>query len=957
MNFIFSSRLFRAKGGGTRFTGDVDCRHHRIPQAGRQEFRLKMFKILPILIVASSAMAQSPTPQQIQEAARAVQSGVKVTPEMIDAAKQQFPDLKDVPATEIQKRVAEEQNKPAAADAAPAATEAAPDEDGLESDVVRRKGRAAGLEPAALTREGRFPSNLERFGASFFGNSDGAGLTANAPPLPDYILSTGDEIQISMWGRETRTSSQTIDNEGMLHFPPLAPMRLSGMRFSAAQQLLTKELQKIQGVTASVSMGRLRSIRVMVLGEAARPGSFTLPAGSTVTSAIFRSGGVSPIGSLRAIEVRRNGAVIAKVDLYDMLIKGTSKGDLQLLPGDVLFIPLAGPQVAVHGMVKRPAIYEIKPGTKALESVELAGGLLPVAHKGRIRLDRVQANKRNIVLDVEMDKVDPKSNVRLEDGDVLFIDRILGRVEDVVYLEGNVNRPGVYQYKKGMTVRDLIPGLKDLREETFFEYAHIHRPSPDDDRPIILNFSLADVMTKGARVPLEPRDKVTIYNRYDLAARPKLTIQGTVRSPGEFAYRDGMSVSDLIILAGGLGDAYLLQAHLIRPQYGPTGDSLYTQLIKVNLKKALEDPRGPDNIELKPFDVLKIFPRADYMFGKRISVAGSVGRPGSVELAEGMGLPELIVAAGGLTKSSFKLSAEIVRRHVDKDSVYTRTIKVVKFRDILEGRDTLTLQDGDALYVRDVVRSGEYTSVTLSGQFAFPGTYEFTPGEKLSSVIRRAGGFTGTAYLRGLVFMRKSVREQQLKHAEEIGRRLEDQLQTRLQQTVGETDRMLIMAALERRQRLINEIRNAPYLGRVLIQVDRNYKFQNTDWDVTLEHGDEVIVGAYPNTVSVLGEVISPVTVIYTRSTNTVGELLARAGGVSDNGEYSNAFYISPDGSVRSPQALPWYRSFKNLSVEPGGTVVVPPKPPAKDYLELIAKSTEILFQMAVTAGVIVALQ
>jgi protein involved in polysaccharide export with SLBB domain len=915
-----------------------------------------MFKYLSILALASSVVAQSPTPQQVQQATQAIQSGVQVTPEMIEAAKSQFPDLKGVPTAEIQQKVADEQGKNNGPGEAEPSGKPVSDK-GLESDVVRRVGSTAGLGAVALTDGGRFPAGLERFGLSFFGNSDGAGLGGNSPSLPDYILSEGDEIQVSMWGRETRSGVQVIDNEGMFHYPPLAPMRLSGMKFSTAQQLLTKELQKIQGITASISLGRLKSIRVMVLGEAARPGSFTMPAGATVTTAIFRSGGVSQIGSLRAIEVRRRGKVVAKVDLYDMLIKGVSAGDMQLLPGDVLFIPLSGPQVAITGMVKRPAIYEIKPGTKALESVDLAGGLQATAHKGRIRLDRVQANKRNIVLDVEMDKVDPKSNVRLEDGDILFVDRVLERLEDVVYLEGNVTRPGRYQYKKGMTVRDLIPGLKDLREETFFEYAHIRRPSPDDDRPTLLNFSLADVMSKGARVPLEPRDVVRIYNRYDLAARPKISILGMVRLPGDYYYSDGISVSDLIILAGGLGDAYLVEAHLRRPQFGPTGDSMYTQLIKVNLKKALDDPRSADNIELKPFDVLKIFPRSDYMFGKGVSVNGAVGRPGTVELSEGMGLPELIVAAGGLTKSSFKLTAEIVRRQVENDSVLTRTIKIVKFRDILEGRDTLALQDGDALYIRDVVRSNEYTAVNLAGQFAFPGKYEFTPGEKLSSVIRRAGGFTGTAYLRGLVFVRKSVREQQLKHAEDIGRRLEDQLQARLQQTTGEKDRALILAALERRQNLINEIRNAPYLGRVLIQLDRNYKFANTDYDVTLENGDELIVGAYPNTVSVLGEVISPVTVIHTRSTNSVGELLSRAGGVSENGDYRNSFYISPDGSIRSPQTTPWYRSFKGLAVEPGGTVVVPPKPPAKDYLEMIAKSTEILFQMAVTAGVIVALQ
>src|SRR5690606_36755726 len=177
---------------------------------------------------------------------------------------------------------------------------------------------------------------------------------------PEYILSPGDEIQVYTWGRESRNQSVFIDNDGMFQFPPLSPMRVAGMRFAQAQELIINEIQKIQGVTAAVSLGRLRSIRVMVLGEAVRPGSYTLPAGVTVTGALFRSGGVSRIGSLRAIEVRRNGKVAATLDLYEMLLKGASRGDIQLLPGDAIFIPLAGPMVAVSGQVKRPAIYEIK---------------------------------------------------------------------------------------------------------------------------------------------------------------------------------------------------------------------------------------------------------------------------------------------------------------------------------------------------------------------------------------------------------------------------------------------------------------------------------------------------------------------------------------------------------------------------------------------------------------------
>lgn len=914
--------------------------------------RKTFFFAASLTLCLLSAGAQSPDPQQVQEAIKAVQSGTQVTPEMIEVAKAKFPDLKDVSNQEIQKRILAEKQKAEDVQLPPAVSGEELDEDWSSRSGEKRTVGGSGARAQGF----RFPKWMSRFGESFFQNTDVTGLGANAPALPEYILSTGDEIQISTWGRESGNQTVVVDNEGMVHFPPLPPIRISGLRFATAQELLTREIQKIQGVTASVSLGRLKSIRILVLGEVSRPGSFVIPAGATITSALFRSGGITSIGSLRFIELRRGGKTISVLDIYDLLIKGSNKGDIQLLPGDAIFVPLAKTQVAVVGMVKRPAIYEIKGSLKALEAVELAGGLLPNAQKGRVRVDRVQGNKRYVVLDVDMEKAEGKSNVNIQDGDILFVDRLLDKLDDAVYLTGNVNRPGSFQYKPGMTVRDLVPTIKDLKGETFFEYGHIKRPSPDDERPTLLSFSPADVFTKGAKVPLQPGDTVVFYNRYQITSRPSVRISGAVRRPADYDFRDAMAISDLVILAGGLGDPHLGQAHLVRLEYSPNGDSVYSRLIKVKLGKVLENPRGPENLELKPFDELKVFSRGDYVLVSSVGIYGAVNHPGTFNLSEGLGVRELVMSAGGLTKNSFKLNVEVVRRKIVDDSVMTRSVKVMRLKDILEGKAEFALEDGDAVYVRAVVKSGESSQITLGGEFNFPGTYEFVPGERLSSVVRRAGGFTKDAYLPALVFLRESVRAQQLRHAEEIGRRLEDQLQGRLQQTVAETDRALISGALERRRALVDEIRRAPYLGRILMRLDRSYKFAGTDWDIVLENGDNVTVSHFPSTLSVLGEVYSPTNVIFTSKTNTIGEVLSKAGGVNDFGDYRHTFYIAPDGSVVSPATTPWYRTFKGYPVEPGGSIVVPPKLPARDYLAAVAQITQVLFQIAVTAGVIVAL-
>jgi len=899
------------------------------------------------LLLNGALWAQSPTPQQVQQAADAVQSGqVQVTPDLINKAKAQYPDLQNVPNEEIQKKADEMKNSGAATDESKPAADA-PDAQWVS---IKAGGGFGGGANAFFNQ--RFPTNLRRFGQDFFQNTDLGGLGANAPALPDYMISPGDEIQVYTWGRESSNQTVVIDNEGMFNYPPLSPLRISGMKFSDAQKLIASEIEKIQGVTASVGLGKLKSIRIMVLGEAVRPGSFTLPAGITVTSALFRSGGITDIGSLRNIQVRRDDHVIATLDLYDMLLKGNSHNDIQLLPGDVVFIPIATTQIAVEGMVKRPAIYEVKPGVKVLEALDLAGGLFSSAFQGRVRLDRVQNHKRNVVLDVDMEGKSALSNVTVEDGDILYVDKVLDKVDDAVFLQGNVNRPGRYQYKTGMTVKDLIPSLQDLLPETFFGYAHILRPSLEDEHATVISFSLNDVFN-GTNIPLQPRDTVEIYNQYQVQERPVVKAAGMVRRPGSYPYQGAMTVSDLVLAAGGLGDAYLPEADLIRPVYEAENDSISIKLIKVNLKNVLDNPGGEDNLKLRPFDSLIVFPRSSFILPKSVSIYGAVNKEGTYELAENMGVPELIDLAGGLTKNSFRLNIEIVRRIVVNDSVLTRNVQKMNLQDLLDGQTSFTLQDGDGVYIREVVNAHQFTTISLSGEFNFPGRYEFQPGEKLSSVIRRAGGFTSQAYLPGTIFIRQSVKAQQLEHAQEASRRLQEQLQGKLQQTTDENEKAEISADMERQKELVGEIERAPYLGRVVIKLDRDLKFAGTDWDVVLEDGDNIYVGPRLNTVSILGEVYSPTTVIYTKKTNTIRKCLAIAGGVDVYGDYDNTFYIAPDGSVITPQTTGWFESYGGVSVEPGGSIIVPTKPPVKDYLDEWVKLTQILYQTAIAVGVV----
>lgn len=892
-----------------------------------------------LLGYTSSATAQGRSEEE--KILESIRTGkVKITDEMIEAQRKQHPELQGKSNLEIKEKLEE---------AAKGRVEAPGMDESPAKEPDKAKTNRSSADGSPETAS-RFPNGLLRFGYDFFSNNTHAGVGAGSPALPEYILSPGDEIQIYTWGRDNQSQTSVIDNEGMFHYPPLQPMRLAGMKFAQAQEVLMREIQKINGVKASVGLGKLKSIRVFVLGEAVNPGSYVVPAGATVTSALFQSGGIREIGSLRGIQLKRNGKSIATLDLYEMLLKGNNRTDQQLVPGDVIFVPVAAIQVAVTGMVKRPGIYEVKPGMKVLEALDLAGGLSSNAFKGRVRLDRIESHRRKVVLDVGMEKMAGSSNAALLDGDILHVEEVLAKEFDVVYLEGNVNRPGRYEFKKGMTIRDLIPTIKDLKTETFFKYGHIKRSTDDDQGALLLPFSLLEVFENNAAVPLMPRDTVFIYSRFDIMDKPVVMVAGSVRRPGTYPFVDKMRISDLIIAGGGLTTgAYLPEAHLIRLLRVEESDSLYSILVKVNLTHLIDNPGDANNAELRPSDSLIFFPRSNFILPKSVTITGAVKKNGTFELTQNMGIPELVSQADGLTKTTYKLKAEVVRRVVEKDSVVRREIHRLSLKDILDGRQTFALQDGDAVYVRDVVDHQKSIVVTLTGEFNFPGRYEAEKGEKLSSMVRRAGGFTEVAYLRGAVFIRQRVKQQQLKAIDEVNRRLEEHSRNLLSQTTNEKDRATLQATIAQRADLLAEARTAPYLGRVVIEVPRDMEFDDPQKDLTMEDGDSLFVSSSPQTVSIMGEVFSPTSVIFSRENNSVNECLDKAGGVGEYGDKSNIYYMKPDGEVLTPRNTSF---FGWRGVEAGGVIIVPPRGPKKDYLDALTKITQIIYQIAISVGV-----
>jgi polysaccharide export outer membrane protein len=503
----------------------------------------------------------------------------------------------------------------------------------------------------------------------------------------DYIVGPGDTLDIQLYGNEPSSYELTVGRDGRINFPKLGPIMVSGMTFDGARQTIEQRVAKqLIGSRVSVTMGNLRSIRVFVLGEAEKPGSYTVSGLSTMTNALFVSGGVKKIGSLRNIELKRNGRLITTLDLYDLLLHGDNSGDRQLLPGDVIFIPPIGNIVSVYGAVRRPAIYELK-GEKTVEqAIELAGGLLPDADPKLGQLERILPSRLREMQNVDLSAAAGRATA-LENGDKLRVPEIRPTLENSVVLSGFVFRPGQFECHAGLRLSDVLNSFDELKPEADLHYIMIRREVPPEERVEVISADLTRALAApgtAADPELRPRDQIIVFNLsagrarilepiirdLELQATPDkpeqvVSIDGRVKVPGRYPLEPAMRVSDLIRAGGSLEDsAYRGQAELTR--YAVVdGDIRKTELIEVNLAAIRRGDPGAD-LQLKPYDILVIKSIPMWMEPGTIELAGEVRFPGVYPIHQGETLHSVLERAGGFTEAAFPYGAVFIREELKK---------------------------------------------------------------------------------------------------------------------------------------------------------------------------------------------------------------------------------------------------------------------------------------------------
>jgi polysaccharide export outer membrane protein len=530
------------------------------------------------------------------------------------------------------------------------------------------------------------PAALKPFGYDLFEQqvSSFAPIT-NIPVPAEYIVGPGDELDVQLYGTQNHNLQLIVGRDGRIQFPELGPVNVAGQTFNAVKSSLEAQVaRQMIGVRASVTMGDTRSIRVFVLGEAKRAGSYTISGLGTISSALFAAGGIRPTGSLRKIELKRQGALIRRLDLYDMLIRGNTTDDAKLLPGDVIFIPSIGPTIGVEGEVRRPAIYETRSETTVADVVELAGGLAPEADTANAALTRIDPSQHRVVLRVDLSGAAAKSQP-IRNGDLLRVSRLRPTLDAGVVVEGYVYATGAFAFHPGMRLSEVIHSVDDLKPDADIHYLLIRRELPPDRRIVVRSADLEAALKapgSAADVPLMARDRIMVFDLQssrDRVVQPLLDelklqsniqrpeevvrIVGRAKVPGDYPLEVGMTVRDLVRAGGSLADAaYGGQAELTRYNV-VKGESHQTELIQVDLGAAMRgDPAS--NLRLQPFDSLSIKEVQAWAVHQEINLRGEIRFPGKYSIKRGETLKSVMERAGGLTDLAFADGAVFTRKEL-----------------------------------------------------------------------------------------------------------------------------------------------------------------------------------------------------------------------------------------------------------------------------------------------------
>lgn len=785
--------------------------------------------------------------------------------------------------------------------------------------------------PANIDLSGK---DLEPYGYAFFENRPQS-LSASLPVPDDYIIGPGDTIEIFLWGRIYGRYELDVNREGLIDFPQIGPLPVAGMTLKEMRSFLKKQAEQIVGTSISTTMGRLRSIQVFALGEVEKPGPYLVSALATVTDALVMAGGPSGIGSLRDIQIRRKNKTVDRLDFYDLLQTGDRSRDITLQNSDVIFVPPVGDLVGIAGNVKRPAVYELKEKKDLASILTLAGGVIPSAYKQHIQVERFLGHEKRICVDINLEEVSDKPFL-LRDGDLVKVFPVIAKEANVIYIYGNFNRPGKYQWKEGMKVNDIIKKKEQLITDTYMDYALIKRLDRKTLQTFLIPFRLGEAINgnPAENVPLAPQDQIYIFSRWFFIPKDQITISGEIRRPGTYQIEGNTKVKDVILLAEGLTRNAAFHAGEILRR---TSEKTY-KLIHFSPTRALKG-MGNDNLLVRDGDKIIIHSIEEEKPVYNVTIKGEVRTPGEYILTKGETVADLIFRAGGLRDSAYLDEAELFRLKIVQGKSFDVKRMIFSPSRALK-RDpehNIKLKPYDELMVKRIPEWRNVGTVMVRGEVVFPGNYTIEKGESLVSLLNRAGGYTGDAFLKGARLTRESVRISQQAHLKKIINMLEMDVarEAAAIETKAQTalDVEAMKESIKYRKDLLNKLKKIEAPGQICISFRPLDEMADARDNITLEDGDAIMIPEYPGTVHVLGMVYNATTFLY-RPGMDLDEYLELGGGILPMGDKKRVYLEKADG-----RTLEIERGFKifsanryipgigGVTVEEGDSIIVPESP------------------------------
>jgi polysaccharide biosynthesis/export protein len=789
-----------------------------------------------------------------------------------------------------------------------------------------------------FSHAGSSSASVERFGQEVFENPPASAGTIpiDFPASPDYVLGPGDGVTIDLWGGVSQRLVRTVDHEGRIALPEIGPVLVNGQTLSDVQQSVQRLLRtQFRDVSADISLSRLRTVRVYVVGDVNHPGPYDVSSLSTPLNALLAAGGPTSDGSMRIVKHYRGDTLAQQVDLYDLLLRGVRTDIKRLEPGDTLLVPSVGALVQMDGMVRRPAIYELRGETTLAQAIEMAGGILPTAALSHIEVQRLDAHEKRTMLSLDVSGTANPAEIetklaafQVQDRDEIHIFPIATFNQDAVYLQGHVLRAGRYAYRPGMKLTDLISSYSDLLPEPSTKYAEIIHLNPPDYHPTVESFDLAAALSNLAAAPtLQPLDTVRIFSRFDFEDAPTVSVSGAVRHPGTFQTSGQVHFRDAVELAGGVApDAAMDTAQIIRIM---PDSSL--KMVSVRLQEALEG-NAANNLLLEPRDRILIQQNSFHADTPSVEIADEVVKPGRYPLSGNLTVSGLIRLAGGFKRSAYTETADLTRFNPKAGENKLGEHIEVSIPDALssDASKDPTLRDGDVLTIRQLAGwkdIGAY--VSLQGEIQHPGNYGIKPGERLSSVLKRAGGFAPEAYVYGAVFTRPEVQAIEEQSRSELIQRIRGEEADLAPLPSDDADKKATKQnGMQQLEVMLGRLQERPSTGRMVVRVSANLKqWEGGPNDVVMRNGDTLVVPKTPNFVLVYGAVYNQTAITY-RPGRNAHWYLAQAGGPNQLADRPAIFVIRADGSIVGGQSSDgWFRGNPlGVALRPGDMVVVPEK-------------------------------